>query len=139
MFASQLRTEFDLSHGQFGSVYMLGTLASAITLVFIGKVVDFHSVRNVTTVVIVSLAIACASMACGDDSDGALVCGRARSGCIHYTYGSSIGRGSIAIHHCDGARLSRLAANLVGNGARLTVSGVTDDIGLFPARSTTIW
>ena len=63
MFASQLRTEFDLSHGQFGSVYMLGTLASAITLVFIGKVVDFHSVRNVTTAVILALALACGSMA----------------------------------------------------------------------------
>jgi MFS family permease len=63
LFASQLRTEFDLSHGQFGSVYMLGTLASAITLVFIGKVVDFHSVRNVTTAVILSLAVACISLA----------------------------------------------------------------------------
>lgn len=63
MFASEYRTEFGLSHGQFGSVYMVGTLASAITLVFIGKVVDHYSVRLVASVVIVGLAIACASMA----------------------------------------------------------------------------
>ena len=46
MFAGQYRTEFGLSHGEFGTIYMLGTLASAITLVFLGKVVDFHSVRR---------------------------------------------------------------------------------------------
>lgn len=63
MFASQYREEFDLSHGQFGSVYMIGTLASAITLVFIGKVVDYQTVRRVSTVVIVALAIACVAMA----------------------------------------------------------------------------
>ncbi len=63
MFASQYREEFGLSHGDFGFVYMLGTLASAITLVFIGKIVDDHSVRQVSTVVIVSLALACAAMA----------------------------------------------------------------------------
>lgn len=63
MFASHYRTEFDLSHGQFGSVYMAGTLASAITLVIIGKVVDFQTVRRVSSVVIVALALACVSMA----------------------------------------------------------------------------
>jgi len=63
MFASQYRGEFDLSHGQFGSVYMVGTLASAITLVFIGKVVDHYPVRQVATAVILSLSLACAVMA----------------------------------------------------------------------------
>ena len=63
MFAGQYRAEFDLSHGDFGSIYMLGTLSSAITLVFIGKVVDFYSVRSVASVVIVALSLACALMA----------------------------------------------------------------------------
>ncbi len=63
MFASHYRDEFELSHGQFGSVYMVGTLASAITLVFIGKVVDYQTVRRVSTVVIAALAVACAVMA----------------------------------------------------------------------------
>ena len=63
MFAGHYRGEFGLSHGQFGSVYMVGTLASAITLVFIGKVVDYQTVRSVSGVVIVALAVACAAMA----------------------------------------------------------------------------
>ncbi len=63
MFAGHYRAEFDLSHGDFGSIYMLGTLSSAITLVFIGKVVDFYSVRCVASVVIVALSLACALMA----------------------------------------------------------------------------
>lgn len=63
MFAEQYRAEFELSHGGFGSIYMIGTLSSAITLVFIGKVVDYYSVRNVASVVIVALSMACALMA----------------------------------------------------------------------------
>jgi len=63
MFADRYRIEFGLSHGDFGSVYMIGTLASAITLVFIGKVVDHYSVRAVAMAVIVGLSLACASMA----------------------------------------------------------------------------
>lgn len=63
MFAEQFRAEFGLSHGDFGSIYMLGTLASAITLVFIGKIVDFYSVRSVATFVILGLSLACAAMA----------------------------------------------------------------------------
>jgi len=63
MFAGQYRTEFGLSHGDFGSIYMLGTLSSAITLVFIGKVVDYYPVRGVASVVIVTLSLACALMA----------------------------------------------------------------------------
>jgi len=64
MFAERYRIEFGLSHGDFGSIYMLGTLSSAITLVFIGKVVDFYSVRSVASIVIVALSLACALMAC---------------------------------------------------------------------------
>lgn len=63
MFASQIRSEFGLSHGEFGQVYMLGTLASAICLVYIGKIVDFQSIRRVSSVVIVALAGACVVMA----------------------------------------------------------------------------
>lgn len=63
MFASHYRGDFGLSHGAFGSLYMIGTLASAITLVFIGKVVDHYSVRLVSSIVVVALSMACISMA----------------------------------------------------------------------------
>ena len=63
MFAKHYQDEFKLSHGEFGSVYMVGTLASAVTLVLIGKVVDYQTVRRVSSVVIVALAVACVAMA----------------------------------------------------------------------------
>lgn len=63
LFAGHLRSDFSLSHGQFGSLYMVSTLASAITLVFIGKVVDRYSVRHVSMVVLMALACACVLMA----------------------------------------------------------------------------
>jgi len=63
LFSEHLRRDFALTHGQFGSIYMLGTLASAITLVFIGKVVDRYSVTQVSTGVILALSAACVVMA----------------------------------------------------------------------------
>ncbi len=62
-YAGQIRGEFTLSHGEFGSVYMIGTLCSAITLIFIGKVVDHVSVRHVASAVILLYSCACAVMA----------------------------------------------------------------------------
>ncbi len=63
LFAGDIRTEFDLSHGDFGGLYMLATLFSAATLTVIGKVVDDHSIGIVVTGVIVALAAFCAGMA----------------------------------------------------------------------------
>ena len=40
LFGGELRAEFGLSHGGFGTVYMAGTLASAATLIMLGRVVD---------------------------------------------------------------------------------------------------
>lgn len=63
LFAGNIRQEFQISHGQFGAVYMLATLCSALTLTIIGKVVDQRSVAAVVSVVLVALALACAVMA----------------------------------------------------------------------------
>lgn len=62
-FASDVRGTFDLSHGEFGAVYMLATLGSAVTLIYIGKIVDHRSVREVSAAVILLLAGACILMA----------------------------------------------------------------------------
>lgn len=100
MFASGYRTEFGLSHGEFGSVYMLGTLASAITLVFLGKVVDFYSVRIVSCLVIVALAVACALMASAQSVPGlifAIYCLRlAGQGMMTHTAITAMGRWFVA-------------------------------------------
>ncbi|MBX2838891.1 MAG: MFS transporter [Gammaproteobacteria bacterium] len=62
LFAAEIRAEFSLSHGDFGGLYMLGTLASALTLVLIGKVADHYTVKWLGIAVCIALAIACALM-----------------------------------------------------------------------------
>ncbi len=62
-FSGEIRETFQLTDGQFGMVYMLGTLASTMTLVVIGKVVDRFQVARVAIVVISLLALACFGMA----------------------------------------------------------------------------
>lgn len=66
LYAGDIRADFGLSHGQFGSLYMLATLASAATLVLIGRIVDILPVRTVAAGVILALGAACALMAVSD-------------------------------------------------------------------------
>jgi MFS family permease len=61
--AGDIRAEYGLSHGQFGLLYMLGTLASALSLPKVGRIVDLRSVRVVTLVIVPVLAAACLLMA----------------------------------------------------------------------------
>jgi len=62
-FAGEIREQFALSHGGFGFIYMLATLASAATLIFVGPVVDRYRVAPIAMVVIASLALAAFVMA----------------------------------------------------------------------------
>ena len=61
--AGEIRSEYGLSHGEFGTLYMLATLASAATLPQIGKVVDRISVASTVLLAAPVLAIACLLMA----------------------------------------------------------------------------
>lgn len=61
-FSGQIRATFDLTDGEFGIIYMAGTLASAATLVLLGKVLDRFSVASVSFGVILALALACLGM-----------------------------------------------------------------------------
>ena len=63
IFGAEIRETFELSHGQFGSVYMVATLASALSLPFVGRVVDHASVALCATASILILAVAAGSMA----------------------------------------------------------------------------
>jgi len=62
LFAPEIRAAFALSHGDFGGLFMAGTLASAATLIGLGRIVDQYSVSRVALCVICSLAFACALM-----------------------------------------------------------------------------
>ena len=61
--AGSIRGEYSLSHGEFGTAYMIATLASALTLPRLGQVVDRHSVRKVALFVVPMLAVAALLMA----------------------------------------------------------------------------
>jgi len=58
-----IRKDFDLTSGEYGSIFMVATLASAITLPFLGQIVDRYSVARVATFTILMLALACLAIA----------------------------------------------------------------------------
>jgi sugar phosphate permease len=62
IFSGQIRESFDLTDGEFGRIYMASTLASAATLVFVGKALDRFSIASVSFFVVLSLALACLGM-----------------------------------------------------------------------------
>lgn len=61
--AGDIRAEYELSHGQFGSLYMAATLLSALTLPMLGQIVDRYRPRNIVLFIVPMLAIASAAMA----------------------------------------------------------------------------
>ena len=63
VFAGDIRAEFNLSHGDWGLLYMLGTGASAVAMVFAGGLADKFRVRNLGIIVAAMLAAACITMA----------------------------------------------------------------------------
>jgi MFS family permease len=63
VFAGEIRTEFGLSHGQWGGIYSLGTTASAVIMVWAGALTDRFRVRVLGPAVLAGLAVACVAMA----------------------------------------------------------------------------
>ncbi len=61
--AGDIRAEYGLSHGDFGLIYMLATLASALTLPWMGKIVDFLTPAQVAIITIPLLAAGALGMA----------------------------------------------------------------------------
>ena len=72
IFAGEIRTAFDLSHGEWGLIYTIATTASAAGMVFAGALVDRFRVRGLAVFILFGLAAACLGMA-GAQSWGVLV------------------------------------------------------------------
>jgi hypothetical protein len=53
---SEWQTAFDLSHGEFGRLYMLATLASAACLPFLGRLLDVVQADRIIALVVPILA-----------------------------------------------------------------------------------
>ncbi len=62
IWGGEIREEFQLTHGDFGIVYMVATLASALALPFVGRLIDFVSVSVTSIIVIILLALATITM-----------------------------------------------------------------------------
>ena len=63
VFAGEIRAEFGLSHGQWGAIYSLGTLASAILMIWAGTLTDRFRVRELALAILPFFALACLAMA----------------------------------------------------------------------------
>ena len=63
IFAGEIRSAFGLSHGGWGSIYALGTFASAMVMVWSGILTDHFRVRVLGVATLIVLALACLAMA----------------------------------------------------------------------------
>jgi len=60
LFSAQIRSELQLSHGDFGMIYAAGTLVSAAVIIFLGRLVDVIKLKTISLIIVVSLAMAAA-------------------------------------------------------------------------------
>ncbi|WP_439153669.1 MFS transporter [Yoonia sp.] len=63
VFGGDIRAAFGLSNGDWGLIYMLGTGASAVAMLFAGGLVDRFRVRTLGIAVVGLLAVSCLAMA----------------------------------------------------------------------------
>lgn len=63
IFAGEIRDTFDLTHGEWGGIYTLGTGASAAVMVWAGALTDKYRIRTLAMVILPMLMIACFFMA----------------------------------------------------------------------------
>jgi len=59
LFNADIRSAFGLSHGDFGTFYMIATLASAAVILWSGKLIDRFDLRTVFGVTTIGLCLAC--------------------------------------------------------------------------------
>lgn len=63
VFAGEIRASFGLSHGGWGAIYAIGTMSSAVVMIWFGTMADRVRARQLGTAVLIGLALACLSMA----------------------------------------------------------------------------
>ena len=63
VFAGVIRADFDLSDGDWGLIYLYGTLASGIVMIWAGVLTDHFRVRTLGAVALGLLALSCLAMA----------------------------------------------------------------------------
>ena len=59
LFSDDFRSTFDLTNTEFGSLYSIATVLSAITIIWAGKLIDTVSLKKYTLTIVIGLAITC--------------------------------------------------------------------------------
>ncbi|MFC6636174.1 MFS transporter [Sulfitobacter sp. JBTF-M27] len=62
LFAGEIKADFDLTDGQWGGIYTVGTTASALAMIWAGVLTDRFRVRVLALGVMLALAAACMAM-----------------------------------------------------------------------------
>ena len=77
VFAGGIREDFELSHGAWGSIYTIGTLVSAMLMLWAGGLVDNAPIRRVAIICILGLAAVSAAMFLNTSAFGlvVIICG----------------------------------------------------------------
>ena len=63
IFGPEIQNEFGLSHTAWGTVYLIGTLGSALLLTYTGSLIDKYELKLYTIVVIIFVAFSCVFIA----------------------------------------------------------------------------
>ncbi|MEO0402282.1 MAG: MFS transporter [Pseudomonadota bacterium] len=63
IFAAEIQAEFSLSHGAWGGIYLIGTTASAVVMIWAGGLTDRFRARTLGVWVLALLALSCLAMA----------------------------------------------------------------------------
>ena len=63
IFAGKIQAYFNLTHGDWGSIYMIGTLASAIVMIWAGTSSDIFKARSIGALVLIGLGLSTLLMA----------------------------------------------------------------------------
>jgi MFS family permease len=59
LFSNDFRDTFNLSNTEFGSIYSIATVLSAITIIWAGKLIDTVNLKKYTLTIVFGMAIAC--------------------------------------------------------------------------------
>jgi len=59
LFSNDFRQTFDLTNAEFGSLYSIATVMSAITIIWAGKLIDTVSLKKYTLVIVLGLGLTC--------------------------------------------------------------------------------
>ena len=125
LFGAEIRAEFALSHGSFGSIYSLATLGSGLAVIWLGRKIDDVDLRHYTAMVCAGLVAACFFLALAPTAV------RARPGFIARVLRFALPVGTLAAAATYAAYELAIAEGVTLLRARTLATLVLVSVGLF--------